>query len=187
MSNIFSHGCSTLVHAFGLRRLAFAVALLLPATLLADTVRAQDFLRIDRGVARSWTLHKIALIQAAAGDIVGAKNTVADIDAPDFVRGEGDVTAVSSHNGQPFYDHPPASNQSERCQHMILLNPVRTPDHVPAAVPQGLPTNYLAADPHHGVLVNFADEYDCNGTRVTSRRYADGYIVIETPRAEKTR
>ena len=52
-------------------------------------------------------------------------------------------------------------------------------------MPQGLPANYLAADPHHGAVVDFRDEYDSYGTRVTSRRYADGYSVIETPHAAK--
>ena len=58
------------------------------------------------------------------------------------------------------------------------------PDHVPAAVPAGLPANYLAADPRHGAVIDFTDERDSGGTRMTSRKYADGYVVIETPRAE---
>jgi hypothetical protein len=33
-------------------------------------------------------------------------------------------------------------------------------------------------------LVDFTDDYDSRGTRVTSRKYADGHVVIETPRAD---
>jgi hypothetical protein len=52
-------------------------------------------------------------------------------------------------------------------------------------VPRGLPANYLAADSRHGAVVDFQDEYDSYGTRVTARRYADGYVVIETPHSVK--
>lgn len=187
MSTFLSHGCSILVNAHCLRRRLFAAALLLPAILLADNVQAQDFLRTDRGVARNWALHQIAVIQAAGGDINGAQNTAALIGAADIIPGKGDVTGVSFCNGQPIYDRPPTPNQSECRERWIVLNSDRPPDHVPPTVPQGLPASYFAADPHHGALVNFTDEQDCHGTRVTSRRYANGSIVIETPRVEKNR
>ena len=56
------------------------------------------------------------------------------------------------------------------------------PDRAASQAPPGLPPEYLAADARHGAVVDFVDEYDSHGTRVTSRTYADGYVVIETPR-----
>ena len=52
-------------------------------------------------------------------------------------------------------------------------------------LPADLPANYLDADQRHGAVVDFTDERDGYGTRVTSRKYADGYVVIETPRASR--
>ena len=40
---------------------------------------------------------------------------------------------------------------------------------------------YVGVDARRGAVVAFTDEYDAHGTRVTSRRYADGSVVIETP------
>jgi len=173
---------------FGLRRFFLAVSALLAVVLLADAVLSQDFVRDDRQVARTWALHRIAVIQAAGGDVQGAKNTVAQINDPERVRGPSEVTSVWFCNGTPMYDHPPASagragygGRGSQC----FLNRDRVPDHVPAEVPRGLPANYLAADPRHGAVVDFVDEYDSYGTRVTARRYADGYVVIETPHSAK--
>jgi hypothetical protein len=61
------------------------------------------------------------------------------------------------------------------------LNCDRPGDHVPATCPPGLRPDYLDPDPHHGAVVDFCDDHDSRGTRVTSRKYADGYVVIETP------
>jgi len=215
MLTILLHGCSALGHGFGLRRSVFAAALLLPAMLLADAVRAQDdfppegrnaaralpammvadavraqdnIMPEGRDAVRAWALHLIAAMQAARGDIDDAKNTVAQINDPDVVRGEGDVTGVCFCDGQPLYDHPPAPagwSLSDLRRSQVFPNRDRSPDRVPAAAPKGLPANYLAADPRHGALLSFTDEYDSYGTRVTSRRYADGYTVIETPRSKK--
>ena len=154
--------------------------------LSADAVWAQDFVRYDQQAARSWTLHRIAVIQADRGDVVGAKNTVAEITEPQGNPGPSEVTSVWFCNGMVMYDHPPASARRP-CDGGAAW-PIyrdRSPNRVPAQVPQGLPANYLAADPHHGAVVDFRDEYDSYGTRVTSRRYADGYSVIETPQAAK--
>jgi len=215
MLTILSHGCSALGHGFGLRRSVLAAALLLPAMLLADAVRAQDnfmpegreaaralpamvladavraqdnFMPQGRDAVRAWTLHLLAVIQAARGDVDDAKNTVAQINDPEVVRGAGDVTGVCFCNGQPLYDHPPLPagwSLSDLRRSRVFLNRGQSPDRVPTAAPHGLPANYLAADPRHGAVVNFTDEHDSYGTRVTSRRYADGYTLIETPRADK--
>jgi hypothetical protein len=161
----------------------------LPHVLSPDAARAEDFIRVDRAVARSWGLHQIAVIQAAQGDVNGALNTIAQINDPEVVRGAGDVTGVCFCNGIPLYDHPPAPPDwalFDRPGTQVFGDYGRAPDRVPATPPQGLPANYFAANSRHGAVVSFSDEYDSRGTRVTSRRYADGHIVIETPRSGKT-
>ena len=152
----------------------------------ADAVWAQDFVRDDRQVARTWTLHRIAVIQAAGGDVQGAKNTIAEINDTDRPKRPSEVTSVWFCNGMAIYDHPPAFARRD-CRDCAGTQYYRdrSPDYVPAKVPSGLPANYLAADPRHGAVVDFQDEYDSYGTRVTARRYADGYVVIETPRSAK--
>jgi hypothetical protein len=183
MFALLSRLSSVLTQGFGLRRFLLAVSVLTAGVLAADAVWAQDFVRDDRQVARTWTLHRIAVIQAASGDVMGAKNTAAQINDPQCVRSSGEVTSVWFCNGTVFYDHLPGSAGrvgNGRDGSQIYRD--RSPDRVPAGVPSGLPTNYLAADPRHGAVVDFRDEYDSSGTRVTARRYADGQIVIETPR-----
>jgi hypothetical protein len=171
--------------AAGLRRCLLAVSISLTVVLLADAVMAQDFVRDDRQIARNWTLHKIAVLQAAAGDVAGAKNTAAQINDPQCVRGPSEVTSVRFCCGQVIYDHPPATDAAVGCpRQSSQYFRDRSPNHVPAVVPSGLPANYLAADPRHGAVVDFRDERDACGTRATARRYADGYVVIETPRSE---
>jgi hypothetical protein len=163
-------------------------ALLLPTVLLAGDPDSRNFIRVDRAVARSWGLHQIALIQAAQGDITGALNTIASIDDADVVHGAGEVTSMGFCTGMPLYDRSLAPGNRSVFSgpgSQVFSGRSRVPDHVPATVPPGLPANYLAADPRHGALVNFSDERDSYGTRVTSRRYADGYIVIDTPRSSK--
>jgi hypothetical protein len=212
--------------------------------------------------AKTWAMHKIAVIQAARGDVAGAKNTVAQIG---YGGPAGEVSGVWFINGQPVYDRPPAgfgcppvqgfwpcplrplydedgSLVSGCClldNQLIVpcgagcepLPPspaidatvpaeqaVSNPDPHAAAAPQpatarlvsaessgtdahvtgnfvvrapsskqaafkaatDLPANYLAADPLHGAVVDFSDERDSRGTRVTLRKYADGHAVIET-------
>ncbi len=63
----------------------------------------------------------------------------------------------------------------------------RAPDRVLLRAPADLPSDYLAADPQHGPVVDFVDDYDRHGTRITSRRYADGHAVIESLRPSDTR
>ena len=165
--------------------LRLAAALLLPAVLPAGTVRAQDCVNDGRECAKTWAMHRIAVIQAAAGDVQGAKRTVSQIDE-DGEKGPSDVTAVWFCDGQPVYDHPPAPAGCAGCNHRafpVFFGGERAAEHVPAQVPPGLPANYLDGDPRHGAVVEFADERDSQGTRITSRTYADGYAVIETPHA----
>ena len=165
------------------RRFFLAAAVLSLAILSADVVRAQDYVREGREAAQTWGMQWIAAIQAEAGDVQGAKRTLSQIDE-DGEKGPSEVTVVWFCNGQPVYDHPPASvgyggYNGQGNPSFFRFEPAA--NHVPLKVPDGLPSNYLAPDPRHGVLVDFADEYDSRGTRVTSRTYANGYTVIETP------
>ncbi len=184
MPNLLSHLLSVLTRGLDFRRCFLAVSFLTAVVLLADAAWAQDFVRYDQQVARSWTLHRIAVIQADRGDVVGAKNTVAEITELQCNPGPSEVTSVWFCNGMVMYDHPPAFARRP-CEVRPIYRDL-SPARVPAEVPQGLPANYLAADPHHGAVVDFRDEYDSYGTRATYRRYADGYAVIETPRSAKS-
>ena len=126
------------------------------------------------------------MIQAAGGDVQGAKNTVAQINDPAMCPGPGgghERMVLQRRGDVRPSARPPAGYVSPGSRYYLTRD--RSPDHVPAQVPQGLPANYLAADPRHGAVVDFIDETDSYGTRVTARRYADGYVVIETPHAAK--
>jgi hypothetical protein len=170
----------------GFCRFSLVVSLLAAGVLSAGEVWAQDFVRYDQQAARSWTLHRIAVIQARYGDVTGAKNTVAQIIESQCPPGPSEVTSVWFCNGMVMYDHPPAF--ARQAYSVYPVQPIYrdlSPRSLPVETPQGLPANYLAADPRHGAIVDFRDEYDSSGTRVTARRYADGYVVIETPRPRK--
>jgi hypothetical protein len=161
-----------------------AAALTLLAVVPAGTGWAQDCVQQLHQEAKTWARHRIAVIQAAAGDVLGAKKTIWEIDEKDE-SGPIEVTGVWFCNGQAIYDHPPMSADVYRCdcqRDPRLLANERTTVAVPPSLRPSLPPNYLAPDPRHGALVAFTDEYDVYGTRVTSRKYADGHIVIETPR-----
>jgi len=144
-----------------------------------NAIESLAFARSDRESARTSALHNIAVIQASNGDVEGAKDTVS-LMVNGYPPRPSEVTVVWFCNGQPIYDHPPQSGGAVLWQD--FLNHDRAADRVPSTVPAGLPANYLAAAPRHGALVEFTDEYDSRGTRVTSRKYADGSVVIETPR-----
>jgi hypothetical protein len=133
--------------------------------------------------ARSWAMHRIAVIQAEAGHFQAAKRTVSQIG--DYCeKGPSEVTVVWFCDGMPVYDHPPAStHQAFPWQTLRSASDYRVESSVPSDVPAGLPANYLAPDSRHGVVTDFSDERDAQGTRVTSRTYADGHVVIETPRS----
>jgi hypothetical protein len=147
----------------------------------AGAVCAQDRVWENREMAATCAMHQIAVIQAAHGDVQGAKRTVSQI-TDEGERAASIVTVVRCINGQPVYYCPPAG-----CSCLApaaFLSWDRRPDRVPARVPLDLPSNYLDPDPRHGPVVDFSDDHDYRGTRVTSRTYADGYAVIETPHPE---
>jgi hypothetical protein len=170
-----------MVNVLSRHRAALAALLALPLWFFSSVAAAQDFTRIDRSIARSWGLYRIAEIQAEQGDITGALNTIASIDDLSVVRGTWDSNGASIGSGIPLYDHArPSSSRPS----VTIFDGRRAVDRLPATVPEGLPKNYLAADPRHGRVANFTDEHDSNGKRVTCRRYADGYTVIETPRGK---
>jgi hypothetical protein len=201
MSTIPSQHRLLLAKCLGWRRLYGVVSLLLLAVSSAGTLRGQDWARDERAAARAWSdeaqslawargeretartsaLHNIAVIQASNGDVAGAKETVSQL-VEGREPGSSEVTVVWFCNGTPIYDHPPKTAGWNNSGWEGFFNHEPAADRVPSAVPPGLPGNYLAADPRHGVLVEFSDETDSRGTRVTSRKYADGYVAIETPR-----
>ena len=184
----------------------------LPTTLLVSLVllptgivEAEDWIGVERQSARSWGMHRIAVHQAAGGDVQGAKRTLSQIDDYGPKR-PSRVTVVSFWNRQPIcayecqpavhYDAVPARDLplakspgwGGRDTHgtQYFLAGDRPADHLPSEFPVDLPLDYLDPDPRHGAVVDFADEYDGHGTRVTSRKYTDGHMVIETPRMSGT-
>jgi hypothetical protein len=151
----------------------------------------------ERELARDSILYNIAVQQAMRGDYQGAKQTVSEIGRHENVA-TAQVTVVSFCNGQPIYCVVPPANfepappvvtsvasspgwggrDSNGTQYFLAAD--RPADRLPSRLPPDLPSNYLAVHPRHGAVVDFSDERDANGTRVTSRRYADGHVVIET-------
>jgi len=145
---------------------------------------SRDCARAERESAETWAMHIISVIQAEAGDIQGAKKTASQITEEDVgKKAPSEVTVVWVCNGCPIYDHLPGSMRylASRQYEVFSFNSPRTANPVPSKSPPGLPPNYLAADPRHGAVVDFDDSRDIHGKRVTSRRYADGSVVIETP------
>ncbi|MEN6449170.1 MAG: hypothetical protein ABFC96_01640 [Thermoguttaceae bacterium] len=162
-------------------------------------VRSQDSPAAFRDAAKTWGMYQIAVMQAARGRSQDAKHTLWQIDQrPPSCPSE--VTGVWFSCGVPIYNLPPsplalyasAKRPSEPvcgtpASQMASSKQARRPAVAVATAtrltPVGLPTGYLAADPRHGAVVEFSDDRDSRGTRITSRKYADGYVVIETPRA----
>jgi hypothetical protein len=187
-------------HRFGLPQSIAAVTLALTAMLPVAAVRADDWAnqaRLGRQMADAWARNCIAIIQAEHGDVLGGKKTALEISEPEGV-GPIPVTLVRSCNGQAIcipllgpcdstgqpLPPVPAVGSYDAQRASYFSGSDRAPDRVPAKVPSGLAANYLAPDPRHGAVVDFVDERDTRGTRVTSRKYADGYVVIETPHPE---
>jgi hypothetical protein len=175
-----------------------AAALACFAALPASAAQEGDWIRQNREMAQTSAMYQIAVIQAEAGDYQGAKVTVSQI-GDDGEKAPAQVTVVSFCNGQAFYCPMPAAGcgrapmavasaaftpgwggrDSNGTQYFLAVD--RPADRVPSRLSPDLPSNYLAVHPRHGAVVDFSDERDANGTRVTSRRYADGHVVIETP------
>jgi hypothetical protein len=171
------------------------VVLFAMAVLPIGVARGQNPTIAERETAKTWGMRDIAILQAEMGDFQGAKNTLSQIDENGPKR-PARVTAVWPNNGRPVYrelsaeDAFPAIDQKspgwgkrDANGTLYFLACDRAPDSVPTSVPAGLPANYLDADPNHGMVVDFTDECDSHGTRVTARRYADGYAIIETPKS----
>jgi hypothetical protein len=135
----------------------------------------------NRELAKTWGMYDIAVIQAKHRDIQGAKHTLSQI-GDDREKAPADVTAVWFCCGRPVYDHPPAPPYRTWQYEPLFANGHQAINRTPAKNLPALPPDYLAADPRHGAIVEFTDETDSSGTRITSRRYADGSVVIETPR-----
>ena len=162
-----------------------AIAVLLLAALPAGAAQAQDYARDIGETAKSWGMHVLSVMQAATGDVQQANKTLSQINETGK-KSRSDVTAASFESSQSVSNQPRGLVRGDIGD---LKNPHcsyrdRVADCVPAEAPSGLPSNYLAADPRHGSLVDFTDECDSRGTRVTSRTYADGHVVIETPHAD---
>ena len=126
-----------------------------------------------RQLAKTWGMHDIAMVQARQGDIQGAKRTLTQIDSKG-AQAPAEVTAVWFCAGQAIHDHPPGRSA-------ILYEPLAPGRGAASKAQRDLPPGYLAPHPRHGAVVDFTDEHDANGRRVTARRYADGSVVIETP------
>jgi hypothetical protein len=187
-----------LAHRFAWRRSPLVAAVLLLVALPVSSVRGEDWIRVNQEAAKACAMQAIAVIQAQNGDDMAAKRTVSQI-GNESERGPSDVVAVCCFEGHIFYDHLPGSFSGPAplppapasCRfgwggrdsqgNQYFLNRDRAADRVPAQCPPGLRPDYLDPDPHHGAVVDFADEHDSRGTRITSRKYADGYMVIETP------
>lgn len=161
----------------------------------AFAVETAPEVRAEREAAITWGMEEIAIRQAEDGDMQGAKQTLNQI-RESGPKTPANVSAVWFNDGRPSYQVMPASfaasctaadlkspgwAKRDSSGTLYLLAHDRTPDQVPPQVPEGLPANYLDADPAHGAVVDFVDDSDSRGVRVTSRRYADGYSVIETP------
>jgi hypothetical protein len=163
----------------------------LAAAMPSGAATAGDRITAEREAARSWGMHRIAVIQAADGDSQNAKHTLSQIGEME-PKNPAPVTIVSFCNGLPVYrstddvattiETSPGWGGFDSFGTQYFLAADRPASQVPARVPEGLSQDYLQDDPKHGPLVDFTDERDSRGTRVTLREYADGYLVIETPR-----
>lgn len=167
-------------------------AALLWAALFSGTAPASDGLALDRALARNAAMYDIAVIQAQAGDILGAKRTAWQIqESPTSCQAPSNVLGVWFVQGQPWYGCllpmetiEPLGQADAQAARRRSGDPNRSVAAQPVALrpPHGLPADYLAPDGRHGRIVGFFEDVDAHGTRVTSRKYADGHLVIETLR-----
>ena len=167
MPTIREHCRSVPARHISMRWPFLAAVLTLWAMIPAGTGRAQDGIQQLHQEAKTWARHRIAVIQAASGDVLGAKKTVWEIDE-DAENRPAEVTAVWFCNGQPIYDHSPMFTGECRCNcqqdpRFVARDRAAVPAppaSVPPAARPSLPSNYLAPDPRHGAIVGFTDEYD---------------------------
>jgi hypothetical protein len=170
-----------------IRTMNTALLCLLAALPYSDIPPAgsQNFIREQRELAETSALYAIAVIQAEQGDIQGAKRTASQINEGEFAHTRpSEVTVVWFCEGCPIYDHPPGTmRQLPFRERDEAFREGSFPEVIPPGEksPSGLPANYLKPDPIHGKVVDFVDSRDRQGKRITSRKYADGSIVIETP------
>ncbi len=86
----------------GLRPLG--AALFIVAMLSAVSLHAQDCTQQIREAAKTWGMNQIAVLQAAAGDVQGAKRTLSQIDEEGPKR-PAEVTVVWFCNRTPVYEN----------------------------------------------------------------------------------
>ncbi len=135
---------------------------------------------------KDWTVGPLANL-STSGPIVGPLanlpptgqiGNLPHVDTSPCGLGGAKVTGVWFCNGQAIYDCPPDWPPQ--------TGPAPIPQPpLPGIVPQSaaaLPADYLAPHRVHGPIVSFNDSCDSRGTRVTGRTYADGSVIIETPR-----
>jgi hypothetical protein len=131
-------------------------------------------IQAERESAITWGMRDIAILQAGEGDMQSAKQTLSQIRQMPFGLSAADLKS-------------PGWARRDAFGSLYFFACDRPADHMPGKAPEGLPANYLDADPAHGPVVDFVDDSDGHGVRVTSRRYADGYAVIETPTTVENR
>ncbi|MEN6458896.1 MAG: hypothetical protein ABFC63_08190 [Thermoguttaceae bacterium] len=147
---------------------------------LSGSIRAQQSAGTFRDAVQTWGLYRIAVSQAEAGGTQDAKRTLSQITQGPPLR-PSEVTGVWFCCGRPMMFSTAAPQAAGGPG---IARAANRGNYVPTTVPKGLPANYLAADPRHGPVIDFTDERDARGTRITARTYRDGHVVIETPRAD---
>jgi hypothetical protein len=107
-------------------------------------------------------------------------NEPADSPAP---TASVEIPGKDNSQTQPVERQTPGWGGRDEQGNRYFLRCDRTPDHVPDKAPDGLPAEYLKDDPQHGPVVDFTDDVD-GGVHLTSRKYADGHVKIESVRAK---
>lgn len=170
-----STGCSA--------RLIIALALF--GASISDTAQAKERAADATESAYGWSLPVLRVIESATGFVQQVNQTLVlaneNVKQNQRVEDQEKTVPVAEPSALPL------------CEPGVIvvdwgdiLYSYRDHDGhcVPAEVPKGLPANYLAPHPKYGALIDFLDEYDSFGTRVTSRTYANGHVIIETPRIQ---
>jgi hypothetical protein len=194
-----------MIRSFSLWRSCLVLALLSALSPL-QAASADDIVGEMREAAKIWGWQGIALIEAQNGKVRSALRIIDRI-GNNAERCSPTVTVVSFCNGQPIYrvvaDAPARDCPDFRGRHgnavvgengtgpftasatqyESVVDGNKNGTSSPSRPSPELPAEYFAPHPRHGELVDFAEQYDSHGTRVTSRKYADGHFIIETPHA----